>query len=89
MRLLSYLAVGVGAAVGALLRWRLGIALDPVFRTLPPGTLTANLCGGLRMGAAVGVADLLGHTLYGWNLLTIGTHVLGSLLPTTLGPWLA
>ena len=49
----SYAAVGVGAAVGAWVRWGLGIALNPVFPTLPLGTLTANLAGGLVMGLAM------------------------------------
>jgi CrcB protein len=47
------LAVGGGAAIGAWLRWGLGIALNPVFPTLPLGTLTANLVGGLLMGVAM------------------------------------
>jgi CrcB protein len=44
------LAVGSGAAVGAWLRWGLSIVLNPVFPTLPLGTLVANLVGGLLMG---------------------------------------
>ena len=47
------LAVGGGAAVGAWLRWGLGIALNPVFPTVPLGTLTANLIGGLLIGFAM------------------------------------
>lgn len=47
------LAVGGGAAVGAWLRWGLGILLNPVFPTLPLGTLVANLSGGLVMGFAM------------------------------------
>jgi CrcB protein len=47
------LAVGGGAAVGAWLRWGLGIVLNPVFPTLPFGTLAANLSGGLMMGCAM------------------------------------
>jgi fluoride exporter len=39
------IAVGVGAALGAWLRWRLGVTLNPVFPTLP-GTLAASLTGG-------------------------------------------
>ena len=46
-------AVGGGAAVGAWLRWGLGILLNPVFPTLPLGTLAANLAGGLLMGFAM------------------------------------
>lgn len=49
----SFLAIGVGAAVGAWLRWGLGLALNPVFPTLPLGTLAANLAGGLMMGCAM------------------------------------
>lgn len=47
------LAVGGGAAVGAWLRWALGASLNPVFPTLPLGTLAANLGGGLLMGVAM------------------------------------
>ena len=47
------LAVGGGAAAGAWLRWGLGMALNPVFPTLPLGTLAANLIGGLLMGFAM------------------------------------
>jgi CrcB protein len=47
------LAVGGGAAVGAWLRWGLGAALNPLFPTLPLGTLVANLIGGLLMGFAM------------------------------------
>jgi CrcB protein len=47
------LAVGGGAAIGAWLRWGLGIMLNPVFPTLPLGTLSANLIGGLLMGFAM------------------------------------
>jgi CrcB protein len=47
------LAVGGGAAVGAWMRWGLGIALNPMFPTVPLGTLAANLVGGLLMGFAM------------------------------------
>jgi fluoride exporter len=49
------IAVGGGAAIGAWLRWGLGIMLNPVFPTLPLGTLSANLIGGLLMGFAMEV----------------------------------
>lgn len=54
MNLLGFIAVGAGAAVGAWLRWWLGIVLNPVFPTLPMGTLAANLVGGFLMGLAMG-----------------------------------
>ena len=47
----QWLAVGGGAALGAWLRWGLGIALNASM--LPLGTLIANLSGGLLMGMAL------------------------------------
>jgi fluoride exporter len=49
----GFVAVGGGAAIGAWLRWLLGIVLNPIFPTLPLGTLAANLGGGLLMGVAM------------------------------------
>ena len=49
----GFLAVGGGAAVGAWMRWGLGVLLNPLFPTLPLGTLAANLSGGLLMGFAM------------------------------------
>src|SRR5438874_1058573 len=46
-------AVGGGAAVGAWLRWGLGIVLNPLLPVLPLGTLAANLIGGFLMGVAM------------------------------------
>jgi hypothetical protein len=39
----GFIAVGVGAALGAWLRWWLGVALNAVTPNLPLGTLAANL----------------------------------------------
>ena len=49
----GFAAVGIGAALGAWLRWWFGVRLNPVFPTLPLGTLAANLLGGLLVGVAV------------------------------------
>ncbi len=49
----GFLAVGVGAAVGAWVRWGLGIGLNTVLPNLPLGTLAANLLGGYLIGIAV------------------------------------
>jgi len=46
----SILAIAVGAAFGALLRWQLGIRLNAFFPTIPPGTLVANLIGAYVIG---------------------------------------
>jgi len=50
MSWLSLLAVGGGAAAGAWCRWGLGAWLNPLFPSLPLGTLAANLLGGLLIG---------------------------------------
>ena len=49
----SLLAIGIGASFGAWLRWGLGLWLNPIFPTLPFGTLAANLLGGYLVGVAV------------------------------------
>ena len=48
---MQWLAVGGGAALGAWVRWGLGLALNASI--LPVGTLLANLSGGLLMGMAM------------------------------------
>ena len=49
----AFLAVGIGAALGAWLRWGLGLWLNPLFPSLPLGTLAANLAGGYAIGLAI------------------------------------
>ncbi len=49
----SILAISLGSALGALLRWQLGAKLNSFFPSLPPGTLMANLIGGYIIGLAV------------------------------------
>ncbi|HWW20640.1 MAG TPA: fluoride efflux transporter CrcB [Steroidobacteraceae bacterium] len=44
------MSVAIGAALGALLRWRLGVWLNPIFPTIPFGTLASNLLGGFVVG---------------------------------------
>jgi CrcB protein len=53
MPYVGFIAVGVGAACGAWIRWWLGIALNTVLPNLPLGTLAANLVGGFLIGVAV------------------------------------
>ena len=55
MDYLSAFAIFVGAGIGTLARWGLGLALNPFFPTVPLGTLAANVLGSLLMGAALGV----------------------------------
>lgn len=51
--ILQGIAVGIGAALGALLRWRLGQSFNQIFPTIPLGTLAANLIGGLLAGVCL------------------------------------
>lgn len=53
MHATAFLAVGVGAAFGAWLRWGLATWLNPLTPNLPLGTLTANVVGGYLVGLAV------------------------------------
>jgi len=46
----SIAAISIGAALGALLRWFLGLSLNSLFPTIPPGTLAANCIGGYLIG---------------------------------------
>lgn len=47
------LAVGLGAAGGAWIRWTLASLLNGLHPRFPIGTWVANLAGGLLIGAAV------------------------------------
>ncbi|MFO1298583.1 MAG: fluoride efflux transporter CrcB [Rubrivivax sp.] len=49
----SLLAVAVGSALGALLRWTLGTQLNGLLPGVPPGTLAANLLGAFIIGMAL------------------------------------
>ena len=50
----GFAAVGVGAALGAWLRWALGLALNHVLPLFPLGPLLANLVGGYLIGVSMG-----------------------------------
>lgn len=50
MNFIAALGIFIGAGVGALARWGLGLAFNPLFPTVPLGTLAANAIGGLLMG---------------------------------------
>lgn len=53
----NVVAVGLGAAVGAWLRWALGLWLN-TGGAWPWGTLVANLGGGYLIGLAIGAVAL-------------------------------
>lgn len=74
----SMAAIGFGAAVGAVLRWFLGSALNALFPTIPLGTLVANLLGGYLIGVALAVFASYPALAPEWRLLVI-TGFLGGL----------
>ncbi|HZV62780.1 MAG TPA: fluoride efflux transporter CrcB [Methylophilaceae bacterium] len=74
----GFAAVGIGAALGAWLRWGLGLWLNPAFSALPLGTLIANLVGGYLMGLAMGFFGL-GNIVSPEVRLFITTGFLGGL----------
>ena len=47
------LAVALGAAIGALARWRIGVAMAAVASPFPLGTLIVNAVGGFAIGVAM------------------------------------
>ena len=49
----QWIAVGLGAAIGAWMRWGLGLMLNATLPVLAMGTLAANLIGGYLMGLAI------------------------------------
>ena len=49
----SIVAISIGASLGALLRWVLGIQLNSLLPSIPLGTLSANLIGGYIIGVLV------------------------------------
>jgi len=75
---MSWLAVGVGAALGAWLRWGLALGLNTVHAQLPIGTIVANLGGGYLIGIAV--AFFSGYPGFSpeWRLFAV-TGFLGGL----------
>lgn len=74
----SILAISVGAAAGAILRWLLGTVLNSLFPTIPLGTLSANLAGGYLIGVAMTLFASLPGLAPEWRLLVI-TGFLGGL----------
>lgn len=78
MTIHAFLAVGIGAACGAWLRWGFGLWFNHLLPELPPGTLAANLIGAYLIGLAI--AFFIQHPGLSpeWRLLVI-TGFLGGL----------
>jgi len=75
--LLPVFAICVGASVGALARWGLGLWLTPG-GMIPWGTLAANLIGGYLIGICIAVFQAMPQLDPVWRLLLI-TGFLGGL----------
>lgn len=65
------LAISLGAALGALLRWWLGLKLNSYFPSIPPGTLAANLIGGYIIGLAIAFFAYYSALAPEWRLFVI------------------
>ena len=79
MSLGGFAAVGAGAAIGAWLRWMLGMLLNAAVPVLPLGTLAANLLGGYLIGLALGVFMANNHGFSPEMRLFVTTGFLGGL----------
>lgn len=75
---LSWVAVAVGAALGAWLRWGLTLFLAQLHAHIQLGTLVANLVGGYLIGLALGFFDTAPALSPVWRLFVI-TGFLGGL----------
>ena len=74
----TVLAICVGASLGALVRWQLGLWLSPSHALIPWGTVAANLIGGYLVGVCVGVFQQMPELDPLWRL-TLVTGFLGAL----------
>jgi len=75
--MLPVVAICIGACLGALARWRLGLWLS-VPHGLPWGTLAANIVGGYLIGACIATFDALPQLDPVWRLALV-TGFLGAL----------
>jgi CrcB protein len=64
-------AIFIGAGLGALLRWWLGLVLNSYFPSVPPGTLASNLIGGYIIGLAVAFFAVFAAIAPEWRLFII------------------
>ena len=82
----NVLCISVGASLGAVLRWLLGLAFNGIVPLVPLGTLLANLSGGYCIGIMLGVMAFFPQFPDAARLFII-TGFLGAL--TTFSPFSA
>ncbi|MBI5346877.1 MAG: fluoride efflux transporter CrcB [Chlamydiae bacterium] len=56
MNFSAILSISIGASLGAILRYWLGLTMNFIFPTIPLGTLAANIIGGFLIGIFMGMA---------------------------------
>jgi fluoride exporter len=78
MNAAGFMAVAIGAVLGAWLRWGLSTYLNPAHPSLPLGTLAANLGGGYLIGVGVAFFAANASIAPEWRLACI-TGFLGAL----------
>ena len=74
----SIILVSTGAAIGASLRWGLGLWLNSLFSTVAFGTLVANFIGWFFLGVLVAAFWLFPQFSPEWRLFLV-TGFLGAL----------
>lgn len=62
-------AVFIGGGTGSVLRWVLGMKLNPLHHAIPVGTLTANLAGAFIIGLGLAWFNRMTHIDPMWKLL--------------------
>lgn len=67
----SLVVIAAGASLGAWLRWLLGMKLNALFPTIPPGTVVANMVGGYIIGLAIAFLAASPTLSPEWRLLII------------------
>jgi CrcB protein len=75
---LHFVAIAVGATLGAWLRWLLSLWLNRHSDALPWGTFSANMIGGYLIGLVIGVVAAHPEWPPFWRLLLV-TGFLGGL----------
>lgn len=70
--------IALGATIGATLRWMIGLKLNSLFPTIPPGTIVANLVGSYIIGFAIAWFASHPGIAPEWKLLIV-TGLCGSL----------
>ena len=64
-------AISLGASLGAMFRWWLGLKLNSLYPSIPPGTLAANLIGGYIIGLGIAFFATYSALAPEWRLFLV------------------